>query len=113
MNVKVISCSECGAPFRVAEGQFLTLCKFCNVKYYVKQDFPPAINIKDNIDLGDAKKIVLDELRHKEVSKGFLSNSYFEKGTLFFIPLIEIRGIKARASSKEIIRKERIWLYCL
>ena len=78
MNVKVISCSECGAPLRVAEGQFLTSCKFCNVKYYVKQDFPPAITIKDNIDLADAKKIVLDKLRHKDVSKGFLSNSYFE-----------------------------------
>ena len=105
MNVKVISCSECGAPLRVAEGQFLTLCKFCNVKYYVKQDFPPAITIKDNIDLAEAKKIVLDKLRHKDVSKGFLSNSYFERGTLFFIPLIEIRGIKARVSPKEISGK--------
>lgn len=105
MNVKVISCSECGAPLRVAEGQFLTLCKFCDVKYYVRQNFPPAITIKDNIKLGDAKKIVLNELRHKDVSKGFLSNSFFESGTLFFIPMIEIRGIKARASSKEISGK--------
>ncbi|MEN8222143.1 MAG: hypothetical protein ABFR36_02695 [Acidobacteriota bacterium] len=105
MNVNVISCSECGAPLRIAEGQFLTSCKFCDVKYYVKQDFPPAITIRDNIKLADAKKIVLDELRHREVSKGFLSNSYFESGTLFFIPLIEIRGIKARTTSKEISGK--------
>jgi len=105
MKVKVISCSECGAPLRVSEGQFLSLCKFCNVKYYVKQDFPPAILIKDNILLKDAKIIVLDQLRNKAVSKGFLSNSYFEKGTLFFIPMIEIRGIKARATSKEITGK--------
>lgn len=105
MNVKVISCSECGAPLRVFEGQFLSLCKFCNVKYYVKQDFPPAITIKDNIQLNDAKKIALDQLRNKEVSKGFLSNSYFEKGTLFFIPMIEIRGVKSKISSKEITGK--------
>ncbi len=105
MKVKVISCSECGAPLRVSEGQFLSLCKFCNVKYYVKQDIPPAILIKDNIQLKDAKRIVLDQLRNKAVSKGFLSNSYFEKGTLFFIPMIEIRGIKARATSKEITGK--------
>lgn len=105
MKVKVISCSECGAPLRVSEGQFISLCKFCNVKYYVKQDIPPAILIKDNILLKDAKKIVLDQLRNKAVSKGFLSNSYFEKGTLFFIPMIEIRGIKARATSMEITGK--------
>lgn len=105
MNVKVISCMECGAPLRVVEGQFLSSCKFCNVKYYVKQDFPPAITIKDNLQLADAKKIVLDQLRNREVSKGFLSNSYFEKGTLFFIPMIEIRGVKSKTSSKEITGK--------
>ncbi|MCK5220199.1 MAG: hypothetical protein KAR14_01340, partial [Candidatus Aminicenantes bacterium] len=75
------------------------------MKYYVKQDFPPAITIKDNIQLNDAKKIALDQLRNKEVSKGFLSNSYFEKGTLFFIPMIEIRGVKSKTSSKEITGK--------
>ncbi len=105
MKVKVISCSECGAPLRVSEGQFLSVCKFCNVNYYVKQDSPPAILIKDNVHLGDAKKKVLDQLRNKAVSKGFLSNSYFEKGTLFFIPMIEIRGIKARVASREITGK--------
>ncbi len=102
MNIKVISCSECGAPLRVSEGQFLSLCKFCNVKYYVKQDFPPAITIKDNVGLKDAKMIVLDQLRNKFVSKGFLSNSFFEKGTLFFIPMIEIRGIKIKSTSEKI-----------
>jgi len=105
MNVKVISCSECGAPLRVAEGQRISSCRFCQVKYYVKQDFPPAITVKDKVGLADAKRIVLDKLRHKEVSRGFLSNSFFEKGTLFFIPMIEIRGIKARISSREISGK--------
>ncbi len=102
MNIKVISCSECGAPLRVAKGQFLSHCKYCNVKYYVNQDFPPAITIKDNIDISKAKRLVLDKLRDKSVSKNFLSNSFFEKGTLFFIPFIEIRGIKTRITSEKI-----------
>ena len=105
MNVKVISCSECGAPLRVMEGQYLSICRFCDVKYFVKQDFPPAITVKDTVRLADAKKAVLDQLRNKVVSRGFLTNSYFEKGTLFYIPLIEIRGIKARSSSREISGK--------
>jgi hypothetical protein len=105
MNVKVISCSECGAPLRVMAGQAMTLCSFCDVKYYVKQGTPPAITVRDNLDLGDAKRTVLNGLKRSDVSKGFLSNSFFEKGTLFFIPFIEIRGIKTRETDQVLTGK--------
>ncbi len=96
MDVKLFSCSECGAPLKVAKGQFISVCNFCDVQYYIKQDFPPAITIKDNVNLKEAKNIVLTHLKDKVVSKGFVTNSFFEKGTLFFIPFLEIRGIKAK-----------------
>jgi hypothetical protein len=37
----------------------------------------------------------LKGLRHKAVSRNFLSNSFFESATLYYIPFFEVRGVKA------------------
>lgn len=99
MKVEVFSCSECGGPLKVAEGQFVTNCNYCGVLYYVKQKIPPAVSFKNSITLGDAKRIVLKELNNDIIAKEFLHNSFFEKGTLFFIPFIEVRGIKSKEAA--------------
>ena len=96
MKVEVFSCSECGGPLKIAESQFVTKCNYCDVLYYVKQKIPPAVTIKNSITPGEAKRIVLRKLKDDIVAKEFLHNSFFEKGTLFFIPFIEVRGIKSK-----------------
>lgn len=96
MKVEVFSCSECGGPLKVAESQFVTNCNYCGVLYYVKQKIPPAVAIKNSITAGDAKRIVLRKLKDDVIAKEFLHNSFFEKSTLFFIPFIEVRGIKSK-----------------
>ena len=96
MKVKVISCTECGGSIKVSEGQFLSRCNYCGSEYYVEQKFPPSVRIKKSVVIDEAKNIVLKHLRNKNISREFLKNSYFEKGTLYFIPFVEIRGIKTR-----------------
>ncbi|MEN8153899.1 MAG: hypothetical protein ABFR75_07730 [Acidobacteriota bacterium] len=96
MKVEVFSCSECGGPLKVAVSQFVVSCNYCGVLYHVKQKIPPAVSIKSSITLSDAKRIVLKELKDDIIAREFLHNSFFEKGTLFFIPFIEVRGIKSK-----------------
>lgn len=96
MKANVLSCIECGGSLKVSEGQFLTKCSYCGTDYFIDQKFPPVILIKKHIDIKNAKNIVLKKLKNKNVSKEFLKNSYFEKGTLYYIPFVEIRGIKTR-----------------
>lgn len=99
MKIEVFSCSECGGPLKVAESQFVTNCNYCGVLYYIKQKIPPAVTIKNSITVSDAKRIVLRKLKDDVIAKEFLHNSFFEKGTLLFIPFIEVRGIKSKEAA--------------
>jgi hypothetical protein len=88
----------------------LSRCNYCGSEYYVEQKFPPSIRIKRFVEINNAKDIVLKHLRDKNVSKEFLKNSYFEKGTLYFIPFVEIRGIKTRIVKDSTSGKKKFTL---
>jgi len=107
MKASVLSCSECGGSLKVSQGQFISKCNYCGTSFYIPQGFAPAILIKQSVDLNSAKSVVLKNLRNRAVSREFLKNSFFEKGTLFFVPFVELRGIKSKiirapGSEKEV-----------
>jgi len=75
-------------------GQYIVTCRHCRANFYVPQSFPPAVVLDPEVTEEKAKGRVIDGLRHKEIAKGFLKKSFFEKATLYFIPIFEVRGIK-------------------
>jgi hypothetical protein len=106
MKIRVSGCKFCGGPLTVVEHQFLTNCHYCDSKFYVKQDLPPAVVLRPDIKKEDAKNIVLKELKHKEIASNFLKNSYFERAVLLYLPFFEARGIKAGYIPSSSISRE-------
>jgi len=99
MKIEVSCCNYCGAPLPLVENQFVTECRYCNNKYYVHQDIPPAVILKPKIDKNSARESVLKELKDKEIAANFFRNALFERTSLYFIPFFELRGIKAGLAS--------------
>ncbi|MCK4835609.1 MAG: hypothetical protein KAT17_03190 [Candidatus Aminicenantes bacterium] len=95
MKTQIHSCRNCGGVLKIVESQFISQCQYCQSRYYIQQDSPPAVVLKPEIGLQGAKNLILKGLRHKSVSKDFLSHSFFEKATLYYIPFFEVRGIRA------------------
>ncbi len=95
MNTHVFSCMSCGAPLPVVDGQWVTLCRYCNHKHYIPREQPPALVLKPAVDGAEARNTVLEGLKHQDVSKSFPVSSTFERAVLYFIPFFEARGIKA------------------
>lgn len=95
MRTQIHSCRNCGGALKVVESQFIVRCHYCQSRFYIPQDSPPAVVLKPEIGLQEAKNIILKGLRNPLVSKNFLGNSYFESATLYYIPFFEVRGIKA------------------
>ncbi|MCU0290190.1 MAG: hypothetical protein MUF15_27870, partial [Acidobacteria bacterium] len=71
----------------------------CKKKYYIPQEFPPAIVVKPKTNKETARNIVLKELRDRDISKYFLKHSFYEKGMLYYIPNFEVRGIRSGFTS--------------
>lgn len=101
MRTNISGCNFCGAPLPMVESQFVTQCRYCGSKFYIRQDIPPAIVLKPQVDKQKARNLVLNELRDKEVAPGFLKNSFYEGAELYYIPFFEVRGIKAGFASPE------------
>lgn len=99
MKINVSSCDSCGAPLPVSESQFVTECRYCKNKYYIPQDFPPAVVLKPLASKESARNIVLKELQDPEISVHFLKNSFYERGVLYYIPFFEVRGIRSGFTS--------------
>jgi hypothetical protein len=95
MKVHIYSCRTCGGALKILEGQAITHCRHCGSFFYISDDSPKVVVLRPEIEMKNAKQIILKGLRHRSVSKTFLKNSFFEKATLFFIPFFEVRGIKA------------------
>jgi len=95
MKVRIHSCRHCDGPLKIMESQFVVQCHYCNSRYYLKQDSPPAVVLKPEVGLKEAKNLILKALTHSSVAKGFVQNLFFEKVTLYYIPFFEIRGMKA------------------
>lgn len=95
MKVQIFGCRNCGAPLKIVESQFLVNCHYCRGRYYLKQNSTPAVALKPEVKMDEAKRLILKALRHSSVAKRFLQNSFFEKATLYHIPFFEVRGIKA------------------
>ncbi|MCP4218425.1 MAG: hypothetical protein GY765_27565 [bacterium] len=95
MNLNVTTCLSCAGPLPVADHQFVTNCRYCNAKYYINQELPPAVVLKPEINADQARALVAEELKHKEIAPEFSKDSRFENAVLYFIPFLEVRGIKA------------------
>lgn len=99
MKVNVSSCDSCGAPLPVSESQFVTECHYCKNKYYIPQEFPPAVVLKPLASKESTRNIVLKELQDPEISVHFLKNSFYERGALYYVPFFEVRGIRSGFTS--------------
>ncbi|MCP4154804.1 MAG: hypothetical protein GY757_44190, partial [bacterium] len=95
MKVNVSVCTGCGGPLPVVEHQFVTNCLYCDSRYYVRQDMPPAVVINPGIEKETARDLVLNELHSKEIDADFIKRSASEGVTLYYIPFFEVRGLKA------------------
>lgn len=94
MKAEVFSCIACGAPLAVSESQRINQCRYCKSKFYVQTPEPPAMVLAAAIDEADARRIVEEKMRHREISPYFLQNAVSVKCTLYFIPFFEVRGVK-------------------
>ena len=105
MTPEVFGCQNCGNPIRLSEGQFIVQCHYCREKFYFPNPTLPVVAFKARVNVNEAKQLILKELRAKEIDPHFLSHSFFEKATLFFIPFFEVRGIRAgkRKRDKKIL----------
>ncbi len=99
MKISISGCNSCGAPLPVSESQFVTECRYCKNKYYIPQEFPPAVVLKPLASKESARNIVLKELRNPEISQHFLKNSFYERGVLYYVPFFEVRGIRSGFNS--------------
>lgn len=91
----VLSCVSCGAPLSTLPGQFIHDCRYCGGRNYLPSEWPPVTVLRPGIDLAAAKRIVLAQLRDREVAPAFRRGSFFERATLFFLPFFEVNGIRA------------------
>jgi hypothetical protein len=101
MIPQVFGCQNCGNPVCLSEGQFIVQCPYCREKFYYPNPTLPVVALKPRIKVNEAKQLILKALRAKEIDPFFLSHSYFEKATLFFIPFFEVRGIRAGKMKKD------------
>lgn len=101
MIPQVFGCQNCGNPVCLEEGQFIVQCPYCREKLYYPNPTLPVVVLKPLIKVNEAKILILKALRAKEVDPFFLSHSYFEKATLFFVPFFEVRGIRAGKMKKD------------
>ena len=101
MIPQVLGCQNCGNPVCLAEGQFIVQCPYCREKFYYPNPTLPVVALKPRIKVNEAKQLILKALRAKEIDPFFLSHSFFERATLFFIPFFEVRGIRAGKMKKD------------
>ena len=95
MKVTLVNCTHCGAPLPLVPGQCICRCAYCRNPYYLDQGQPPAVVLADELSAQQARAAVLAALRDPRIEPGFLSRTFFERATLFYIPFSEVRGIKA------------------
>lgn len=94
MKIKLFNCKFCEGTVRTVKGQSVTSCSHCNSKYYLKQETPPAVVLKPELNRKEAKQIILKGYMDKKISKNFLKSSSFKRAVLYYIPFFEIREIK-------------------
>ena len=93
MNAVIFECKKCGAPNKIIESQLVSRCNRCDKKYYIHREIPPAVVLKGEINKDKAMELISNELKNKEVSKGFFENAVPERAALYYIPFFEVRGM--------------------
>lgn len=95
MKMNMSICDQCGAPLPIPANEFPKGCRFCRHRFGDHWE-PPQVSVLDpRMSALNAVDTVSKELKHKEVSRSFLSKASLERTVLYYIPILEFGGSHA------------------